>query len=302
MTVRVVETGHGVRLRIESARLGRSIDLDPLELETLTGQTHDLFTGLLAEPFGPEDDREAARAAGARSSAPARASAGPCTTPSSPRARSSASSSATPRKCAALRDEHPSTVVVDGRRHVVRRQRAAVDAVVARHGGLDVLVSCVGLFDFYRRARRPRPGDHRAGLRRAVPRQRRLAAARRARRPRRPARVSTGAVVLTCSTSGFYPGRGGVLYVASKFAVRGLVVALAHELAPDVRVNAVAPGGTLGTDLRGPAALGLDRRVARRPSGSRGRAAGPHPARRRPDPGRHAASYVFLASDDARGA
>ena len=64
--------------------------------------------------------------------------------------------------------------------------------------------------------------------------------------------ASRGNVVLTCSTSGFYPGRGGTLYVASKFAVRGLVVALAHELAPDVRVNAVAPGGTLGTDLRGP--------------------------------------------------
>ena len=39
--------------------------------------------------------------------------------------------------------------------------------------------------------------------------------------------------------------------------MRGLVVALAHELAPDIRVNGVAPGGTLGTDLRGPAALGL---------------------------------------------
>jgi hypothetical protein len=56
VTVRVVATGNGVRLRIESARLGRSIDLDPLELETLTWQSHDLFTGLLAQPFGPEDE------------------------------------------------------------------------------------------------------------------------------------------------------------------------------------------------------------------------------------------------------
>ncbi len=54
--MRVVETGNGVRLRIESGRLGRSIDLDPLELETLTWQSHDLFTGLLAEPFGPDGD------------------------------------------------------------------------------------------------------------------------------------------------------------------------------------------------------------------------------------------------------
>ena len=54
VTVSVVETGNGVRLRIESSRLGRSIDLDPLELEALTWQTHDLFTRLLAEPYGPD--------------------------------------------------------------------------------------------------------------------------------------------------------------------------------------------------------------------------------------------------------
>ncbi len=52
--VGVVETGNGVRLRIESGRLGRSIDLDPLELEALTWQSHDLFTRLLAEPYGSE--------------------------------------------------------------------------------------------------------------------------------------------------------------------------------------------------------------------------------------------------------
>ena len=56
VTVTVVETRNGVRLRIDSPRAGRSIDLDPLELETLTWQSHDLFTGLLAEPFGPVED------------------------------------------------------------------------------------------------------------------------------------------------------------------------------------------------------------------------------------------------------
>ena len=70
-------------------------------------------------------------------------------------------------------------------------------------------------------------------------------------------RRAGGSVVLTVSTSGFYPGRGGILYVASKFAVRGCVIALAHELAPEVRVNGVAPGGTLGTELTGPRSLGL---------------------------------------------
>ena len=49
--------------------------------------------------------------------------------------------------------------------------------------------------------------------------------------------------------------------MASKFAVRGCVIALAHEFAPDVRVNGVAPGGTLGTELAGPLSLGLDGRT-----------------------------------------
>jgi hypothetical protein len=57
VTVRRVETRNGVRLRIESPRLQRSIDLDPLELESLTWQSHELFSGLLAHPFGPEDDQ-----------------------------------------------------------------------------------------------------------------------------------------------------------------------------------------------------------------------------------------------------
>ena len=61
VTVRKMATRNGVRLRIESPRLGRSIDLDPLELESLTWQSHDLFTTFLAEPFGPEDDDAGAR-------------------------------------------------------------------------------------------------------------------------------------------------------------------------------------------------------------------------------------------------
>ena len=64
--------------------------------------------------------------------------------------------------------------------------------------------------------------------------------------------------MFTLSSSSFYAGRGGALYVSSKFALRGAVVQLAREVAPDVRVNGVAPGGTVGTDLRGPRSLGLD--------------------------------------------
>src|ERR1700757_2111245 len=49
-------------------------------------------------------------------------------------------------------------------------------------------------------------------------------------------------IVLTESTSSYSPGRGGALYVSSKFAVRGLVATLAHELAPQIRVHGGGAG------------------------------------------------------------
>lgn len=66
---------------------------------------------------------------------------------------------------------------------------------------------------------------------------------------------SEGALIFTLSNSAFYPGGGGPLYTASKHAAVGLVRQLAYELAPKVRVNAVAPSG-MASDLRGPEALG----------------------------------------------
>lgn len=52
--VRTVSTRNGIRLRIESPRGGTAIELDPLELETLTWQDHELFSTLLRTPQGPE--------------------------------------------------------------------------------------------------------------------------------------------------------------------------------------------------------------------------------------------------------
>ena len=56
--VRRVTTGQGVRLEIAAPRLGSRIRLDPLELETLTWQSHELFSQLLRTPFGPEPEAE----------------------------------------------------------------------------------------------------------------------------------------------------------------------------------------------------------------------------------------------------
>jgi NAD(P)-dependent dehydrogenase (short-subunit alcohol dehydrogenase family) len=205
-----------------------------------------------------------------------------------------------PDKAAALQRQHAVTAVVVGDARSAADNDAAVAATVERHGGLDVFVSCVGIFDFYRGVR-------------DLGREELLAAFDELFQVNVASillgvhavldelTANHGSIVLTCSTSGFYPGRGGVLYVASKFAVRGLVVALAHELAPQVRVNAVAPGGTVGTDLRGPAALGLaDESLGERP-GREEELRSRTPLAIALTPADHAASYVFLASDASRG-
>jgi 2,3-dihydroxy-2,3-dihydrophenylpropionate dehydrogenase len=92
-----------------------------------------------------------------------------------------------------------------------------------------------------------------------------------------------------------------VLYVSSKYAVRGLVGALAHELAPTIRVNGVAPGGTLNTDLRGLASLGLHGvRLDDTPNRARDMAART-PLNVALSAEDHAWSFVFLASDRSHG-
>jgi phthalate 3,4-cis-dihydrodiol dehydrogenase len=178
--------------------------------------------------------------------------------------------------------------------------RVSVGKIVDTFGGIDVLVNCVGIFDFYRGLADISDDQLDAAFDEifAVNVKSQLVCVRAALPELRRA---SGSVVLTVSTSGFYPGRGGVLYVASKFAVRGCVIALAHELAPEVRVNGVAPGGTLGTELTGPRSLGLAGQVL-------GAAAGREQDLRRRTPlqvaltgADHAGSYVFLASDRARG-
>jgi hypothetical protein len=52
--VRKVETRNGMRLEIESPRLGRSIRLDALALESLTWQPAETFSHFLEQPFGSD--------------------------------------------------------------------------------------------------------------------------------------------------------------------------------------------------------------------------------------------------------
>lgn len=109
-----------------------------------------------------------------------------------------------------------------------------------------------------------------------------------------------GSIIVTLSNSSFYPDGGGVMYVASKHATLGIVRQLAHEFAPLVRVNGVAPGATR-TDIRIPASLGQDEkgerlRTTADPSEKTAQVERVTPLRMYADPADHAGAYLLLAS------
>lgn len=203
-------------------------------------------------------------------------------------------------KCADLGVVLPDVVVTEGDATTRAANEQAVVAAVAEFGGLDVLVSCVGVFDFYTGLAQIEPDrlDEAFDEMYAVNVKAQMHAVRAAMPFLTQAR---GNIVLTESTSAYYPGRGGALYVSSKFAVRGLVTTLAYELAPDVRVNGVAPGGTLNTDLRGLASLGMNGRRLDDTPGRAEELADRVPLHVALSGEDHAWSYVFFASERSRG-
>ena len=153
---------------------------------------------------------------------------------------------------AALEDE--GAVVVKG--DVARYDTAerAVAAAVGQWGGLDVYVANAGIWDFHKRVEKQAP-EELAKAFEEIFGVNVLGALYGARAALQPLRESRGSVIVTGSNACFLAGGGGALYTGSKFALRGLVMQLAKEFAPDVRVNGVAPGAT-DTGISGPTALG----------------------------------------------
>lgn len=136
--------------------------------------------------------------------------------------------------------------------------RRAITAAVDEDGGLHHLTCGVGVFDNYARVSDLSAEELVAAAEESW--RGNVESALLAVNIATPAlQKKNGSVTLTLSESAFNAVGGGVLYGGSKWALRGIVEHLAAELAPDVRVNGVAPGGTGGTRFGGLTSLGQTR-------------------------------------------
>lgn len=162
-------------------------------------------------------------------------------------------------KCAELDELGNKVVTIRGDATSLEDNKRAVDKTLKAFGHLDTLATFVGIFDFYTTLADIPEEKLEAAFEETFKTnvESYLLSAKAAL----PALSEAGGnIIFTLSTSSFYPGRGGIMYVTSKFALRGMVSRLAHEVAPQIRVNGVAPGGTMSTDLRGLTSIGFEGR------------------------------------------
>lgn len=112
--------------------------------------------------------------------------------------------------------------------------KALVKAAVNQLGGLDVLVNNagLGLFSFFREA-----DDRLIEKQLAVSLMSVIYCSQEAARV-----MKEGVIINVASIAGIRPLAGLSIYSAAKAAIINLTQALAVELAPNIRVNAVAPG------------------------------------------------------------
>lgn len=200
-----------------------------------------------------------------------------------------------PEKSAQLLADDPALVVTTGDVREPDDCVRAVEEAVDAFGRLDCVVANAAIWDFSRPLRELPPKlldaafDEMFGvnvkgvLMIASAALEHLAAAR-------------GSLIVSLSGASFYPGGGGPNYIASKHALVGVVRQLAYELAPDVRVNGVAPGAMV-TDMRGPASLGLDTSLVTDVI-PRADLASHSALGREPSPEDYTGAYVLLAAAD----
>jgi len=78
-----------------------------------------------------------------------------------------------------------------------------------------------------------------------------------------PLMVDGGSIINMSSIMGYKPIGGSAGYIAAKAAMNNLTVALAHDLAPRIRVNGIAPGPIITDALTGPLNLKTEEDYAR---------------------------------------
>jgi NAD(P)-dependent dehydrogenase (short-subunit alcohol dehydrogenase family) len=166
-------------------------------------------------------------------------------------------------------------------------------AAAAGPDGLDNLTCCVGVFDYYASLRKLGAAELDAAAEETW-RLNVMSTLHAVRAAWHELERARGSVTLTLSESAFHAVGGGVLYGASKWALRGVVTHLAADLAPAVRVNGVAPGGTSGTRFGGLAALDQTQ-TADKVVGRDERIVAKMLLGVTPRPADHAAAYVYLA-------
>lgn len=170
----------------------------------------------------------------------------------------------------------------------------AVECTIEKYGQLDTFIANAGVFDFFQ------PLAEYEGEKLAsafdelmsINTKGGLLGARAAL----PELLKTGgSIIFTLSNAGFYPGGGGPIYTASKHALVGVVRQLAHELAPKVRVNGVAPGG-MKTGLRGLSSTGTSDQSLNQMDTLDEMLIGITPLQVSPRPEDYCGPYVLLAS------
>lgn len=175
-------------------------------------------------------------------------------------------------------------VAVAGRGDDPEHQAQAVSTAVATFGRLDVLVNNTGINPSFGRLTELEESAARKIMDVNV-----LSALSWVRQALEHGlgRDQSGAVVNIASIAGLHPSPGIGYYGVSKSALIGLTVQLAAELAPTVRVNAVAP------------AVVKTRFAAALYEGHEAEAAGHYPLGRLGEPEDVASAVAFLASTDA---
>lgn len=187
-----------------------------------------------------------------------------------------------------------SIITVQGDVSSHQDNQRALQATLEAYGKLDTFVGNAAVFDYFTRLERIAPEELESAFQRlfTINVQGYLLGARVCIEALRESR---GSMIFTLSNSSFYAGGGGILYVTAKHALVGMIRQLAYELAPDIRVNGVAPGAT-NTPMK--SLEGLNKRsvpLNQIPGFEEG-AAQAVPLKRIAEPEDHTGHYVLLAS------